>query len=70
MTTRPACPAPDCGAPVDLLDDANAAGRTWNCPICARWGVAWSQAYLANQPFEEPLVVLGRRPCRRTMGEP
>ncbi|MFD7829871.1 hypothetical protein [Kitasatospora sp. NPDC059803] len=51
MTDPPACPAPDCCAPVDLLNDANAAGRTWNCPNCARWGVAWSAGYRANQPF-------------------
>ncbi|WP_327677154.1 hypothetical protein [Kitasatospora sp. NBC_00458] len=70
MTGRPACPAPDCGVPVDLLDDANTAGRTWNCPRCARWGVAWSPAYLADQPFEEPLVVLGRRPWCREPGGP
>lgn len=67
MTGPPTCPAPDCCAPVDLLNDANAAGRTWNCPNCARWGVAWSSGYLANQPFEEPLVVLGRRKVRKVV---
>ncbi|MET8630951.1 hypothetical protein ABZW30_45965 [Kitasatospora sp. NPDC004669] len=70
MTGPPACPAPGCGAPVDPLGDANETGRTWNCPNCGRWGVAWSPAYLADQPFEEPLAVLGRRPRYRETGEP
>ncbi|MBV6698521.1 hypothetical protein [Kitasatospora aureofaciens] len=70
MTSPPTCPASACGAPVDLFNDANSAGQTWNCPQCARWGVAWSSAYLADQPFEESLVVLGRRLQRRAMGEP
>ncbi|KJS54897.1 hypothetical protein [Streptomyces rubellomurinus] len=56
----PACPARGCGTPVDLLNDANAAGRTWSCPGCGSWGVAWSASYLASQPFEDPLVLLGR----------
>ncbi|MFE6055482.1 hypothetical protein ACFQ6N_32440 [Kitasatospora sp. NPDC056446] len=68
MTDPPACPASACGEPVDLFDDANETGRTWNCPNCGRWGVAWSPHYLADQPFEEPLAVLGRRRHRRVTG--
>ncbi|MFJ9694074.1 hypothetical protein [Kitasatospora sp. NPDC101183] len=66
MNSPPLCP---CGSAVDFIGDANEAGRTWNCPTCSRWGVAWSASYLAKQPIEEPLVVLGRRFNRQPVSD-